>query len=1064
MKTFTLLLNLFFFLTSLGAYSLNLTKEEKEWIKNHKTVNVGADFRWPPFEFANIDKKHSGLASEYIKLISHKTGLDFNVTTDIWANVLKDVKTDKYDMLSCVIKTEDRSKYLNFTQPYLSIPSVIVVNNGFKKEIESIKDLLGLKVSLNKDSYTHEWIKYQYPDLDLLLSNSSKESIEMVSLGKADAYIGNISVVNYVKNKYLLNNLKILNIAEGYDTHISMAADKDKPILLGILQKALASITPKEHAKLRSRWENINNEHQNINFTKKELAWIKTHQLIKYTGDPDWLPFEGVSETNEHIGIAAEYVKFIKRYSGIEFKYTPADSWDDAIDKIMNKDVSMIIETTDSKLNLKYTKPFISNSIVIIMDEKTPYIESLDLIEDKKIAVIKNYGYVPRLKQNYPDINFYEVENINEGLSAVSTGKYDALLCTFALGSYSISEMGIHNIKIVGKTNISTSVGFGVVNEEKILVDIINKILGHIDSKTKHDILMKWTYQKYVEKIDYTLIWQVGGILLLILIVSFFWNAKLSKLNQQLKEQKKTFEDIYNEAADAIILLDNHKIIDCNKSALVMLGYHSKDELLTRSPQDISPKKQADGVTSSEKSTIFSQKALDEGSYHFEWLLKRFNAQIFWADVALTKIKIDKKDIIHARIIDIQKQKESEEKILSAKLEAEDAKEKALQASKAKSAFLSNMSHEIRTPMNSILGFAELLNEEVEDKRLKSFIKTILSSGQTLLFLINDILDLSKIESGKMEIVKSKVALKNLLEEIYDIFKLQAQKKSLQFELIIDKNIPKALLLDDVRLKEVFINLIGNAIKFTDHGYVKIITKVTEVYEHKSKIDISIDIKDSGIGIDATNINKIFEDFEQSQNQDIKKYGGTGLGLAISKKLIELMDGELKVESEPLKGSCFSVKLKNIDIATLGAEDKIYNEDTDYAQIKFNEAVILIVDDIKENRELIKASFFNSQISVIEAKNGQEAITMAKEHKPDLILMDIRMPVMDGYSATRAIKEFSDIPIIALTASIMQDELKKIQIERFNGYLRKPVSKAELFKEISRYIDYEKTVLESFHT
>ena len=314
---------------------------------------------------------------------------------------------------------------------------------------------------------------------------------------------------------------------------------------------------------------------------------------------------------------------------------------------------------------------------------------------------------------------------------------------------------------------------------------------------------------------------------------------------------------------------------------------------------------------------------------------------------------------------------------------------------------------------------------------------------------------MSKIESGKLELVKSRTNLKNIIEESIDIFKLQAEQKGLKLELTLDDNIPSAILIDQIRLKEILINLIGNALKFTENGYVKVVVIVDEVYEHTSKVDLTIIVKDSGLGISKSNQEKVFNIFEQSENQDTKKYGGTGLGLAISRKLSNLMGGSLTLKSEFGKGSNFILSLKNLDIASLNDKESENKLTVDYTSIEFSKAIVLVVDDVYENRELVKESFYSTNIEVIEADNGKKAIDIAKSQQIDLILMDIRMPVMDGYHATRLIKEFSSVPVIALTASIMQDELQKLEGERFNGYLRKPVSKEELFIEVSKYIKYK---------
>ncbi|EDZ62650.1 signal transduction histidine kinase [Sulfurimonas gotlandica GD1] len=925
------------FVTSLFSSELNLSKDEIEWIKNNPVVKFGADKGWPPFDFLDKNGNYAGLSSEYIKIIEKKSGLKIKVYPVVWADALKSAKSKEYDGLTCVVETEDRKKYLRFSDAYLNVPMVII-NRSKNSDIKSMEDLVGKSVSINKDSYVHEWLKSNHPKIKLHLTKSNEESLEAVSVGKAEAYIGNLAVATYIINKYLINNLKVITKVKGFNTSIGMAVDKDNEILFSIIQKSLKSITTQEDQEIKSRWRRVfslEEKSQLLEFSKKQQDWISRHQVIEYTGDPDWLPFEAADKDKQHIGIAAEYVKEIQKYTGITFKYVASSTWQEAISKVKDASVSMIVETIDSKLDLQYTQAFISNSIIIVMNDDSSYVENLNMIADKKIAVIKEYGYVPKLRQEYKNIVFYEVNNIQEGLSAISTGKYDALLCTFTLGSYMISEMGLHNVQIVGKTMVSADVGFGVVKEYSPLVEIINKVLNSIDKKQKHDILTKWTNQKYVEKVDYTLVWQLVGIFIFFIFGTLYWNRKLS--------------------------------------------------------------------------------------------------------------------------VEIAKRKQAQEELFEVNKKLEEAKDIAVNANKAKSDFLSNMSHEIRTPMNAILGFAELLDKRVEDKKSKSFIKTIRSSGQTLLYLINDILNLSKIESGKLELVKSRVNIQNICEETINIFKLQAKQKGLQLQLDINKEMPKAILIDSIRLSEILINLIGNAIKFTEEGYVKLVVNVDEVYEHTSKVDLTIRVEDSGIGIEKINQDKIFNIFEQTENQDVKKYGGTGLGLAISRKLSKLMGGSLEVESVLGKGSSFIIEFKSIDIASVSDEEHVRESEEIEENIKFEKSVVLVVDDVQENRDLVRESLVEAGVEILEAVNGKEAIEVFNRKDIDLILMDIRMPIMDGYTATKLIKASSSVPIVALTASIMQDELKKLEDERFDGYLRKPVSKKALYKEISKFLDFKST-------
>jgi len=251
----------------------------------------------------------------------------------------------------------------------------------------------------------------------------------------------------------------------------------------------------------------------------------------------------------------------------------------------------------------------------------------------------------------------------------------------------------------------------------------------------------------------------------------------------------------------------------------------------------------------------------------------------------------------------------------------ENATLRAENANKAKSEFLANMSHEIRTPMNAIIGFTELLNEQISEPRLKSYVKTIHSAGNTLLTLINDILDLSKIESGKLQIKKTPTNIYNLSNELGNIFMMSVKNKTLDLIIDLEEGIPQSLLIDEIRLRQVLLNLIGNAVKFTENGYIKLSLKAFNIDVHHSKLDIEILVEDTGVGIAANQLLKIFNEFEQTEGQDNRKFGGTGLGLSISKRLCEMMDGKISVTSEEGKGSTFKVHLYSIDISSVMSEN-----------------------------------------------------------------------------------------------------------------------------------------------
>ncbi len=380
------------------------------------------------------------------------------------------------------------------------------------------------------------------------------------------------------------------------------------------------------------------------------------------------------------------------------------------------------------------------------------------------------------------------------------------------------------------------------------------------------------------------------------------------------------------------------------------------------------------------------------------------------------------------------------------------AKENAEKANHAKSEFLANMSHEIRTPMNAILGFSELLLKRIEDSQNKKHLRTIISSGNTLLALINDILDLSKIEADKLELHFKSVDIEKLLSEIKYIFTPKLEEKKIDFIITCVENFPGNLMLDEIRFRQILLNLAGNAIKFTHSGFVKI--KISYEMLDLNKINLIIDVEDTGIGISPENKSIIFDAFYQQSWQTTKDYGGTGLGLTITKKLIKKMNGEISVKSELNKGSIFTLKFFGVEVINR-PEKNIEATNNELLEIFFEPTSLLVVDDVDYNRELIKEYLKNSNINILEASNSDETLRILKESKPGLILMDIRIPIINGKDLTEKIKRenLAVCPILAFTASAMlgKDSEKN---DIFDGYITKPVNYDELVNELKRFLPY----------
>lgn len=531
----------------------------------------------------------------------------------------------------------------------------------------------------------------------------------------------------------------------------------------------------------------------------------------------------------------------------------------------------------------------------------------------------------------------------------------------------------------------------------------------------------------------------------------------LKNSNQRLDDSNKTLE----------VILDNitRRVYWKNLDGLIIGGNRvfAGDVGLT-DPEELKEKRESDLWKRKEVADLFEQMTAEiskttEPKIEITKPIIDNSGALKWLTIDCTPLTKsgDKITSILFTYKDVTAQKQAEDALRNSKCEAENARDIAEKTNQVMNLFIANMSHDIRTPMHNILGYVDLLEKLLKGEQEKNYISVIKSNSNLLLQLLNSILDLSKIRAGKLELINEPVDIRATFADVNRSFLIRVDEKNLDFNLIIDHVFPQFIYLDGARLRQVLMNLVGNAVKFTESGQVTLAVKLCSTREEDSTIDFTIIVKDTGRGIEPGKIKEIFEPFAQENGSISYNYGGSGLGLSISKGLVELMGGTIRVESEPGKGSLFRIDFKNVETKVKETESAEKQPLADIDSIIFKKKTILVVEDNHQSREFLRQYLEAYTLEVIEAEDGKQGVEYAKKYHPDLIIMDMKMPVMSGFEAVKTIKadeELKAIPIIALTAHALKEEEEEIMTIGCNDFLRKPASRSQLVMKLTKHLPY----------
>jgi len=535
-----------------------------------------------------------------------------------------------------------------------------------------------------------------------------------------------------------------------------------------------------------------------------------------------------------------------------------------------------------------------------------------------------------------------------------------------------------------------------------------------------------------------------------------------AELNKEIKERNNAEKKLLrirkamDSSSEGVILFcDKGYYLYSNKAAEKILGYQPEN--------DVSSTPELNTFFEASTFSLMVVNRTTNESFKEQIVYKHEAGYSLLLDVSLDPVNDNDNNRVGwvVRYTDITEEKKMVMELKRAHLKAEQSREEAERAAMAKSVFFASMNHEVRTPLNAILGFTDLLKGEVSSDKGEKYLQSITLGGRRLLHLLNDIFDLSRIDAGKVKLNPKPICIRELLRYTEQSLKSQVEGKGLDFMVHVEQEVPAELFLDEERLRQVLYIVSGSAVKYTAKGFVRLSAAVEN--KGSETLDLYIYIEDTGVGITEDDLNEMLNTFEHPAERTAGLHGGSGsgLGLTISHKLVDIMNGSLTVQKKQDRGSIYTVQLRDIKFSDSEVVTRVVKQHKQYKQQvgQDTDITILIADDVLLNRELIKGFLAESNYSIIEAEHGREAVELARIHHPDVILLDMKMPVMDGYQAAAILKEdeqLQAIPVIAITASVMQDYQEKIYGAGCNGFIRKPIARKSLLDELERFIGKKK--------
>ena len=1030
----------------LDHHELALEDEDWHWLRHKLELKIGAVAQESaPFSVSYNDGRYEGITADISALLGQLLGVRIK---------LLPFQTHEEALQALQAGTIDFMGSYNSGHPDASIRHTRPFAEGrlalFKRSDElrtPPRDLAGLRVAVPEQHAAE--LRAHFPLARLVVQPSHENAIAAAAFGQADLYVDDVLSAYFQINRSYYGFLRFERFADHPKGDYGFALKGNNERLQRILDQSIEAIGQEKLTVLSRRWvgSGFLPTDERIPLTAQEARWIERNPVLRLVINDDLAPVAFFDANGVFSGVAAELLEVISQRTGLQFQVTARNGgYPEQIETLRQSEADLAIMTASAQREekLRFTRPFLASPFVLITQaDKTGKAKSPGNLAGKRLAIPTGHVMLQQVRELYPDTELIETQTALDSLNKVYSGDADATVMSLPTSRYYIVRLFQNRLAIAELIHTSQkTANFALRREDSELQSILDKALLSLPADDLNAMANHWRSPPGMSGEtwrDYTIVIAEivtgASLLLLLSLIWGFYLQRRVRVEKTLNDQLRFIETLTENMPPVLYIRDiDGAMLSCNRSYLRSVGLNA-EQVLNKTVREL-PEAHFAAEPGLHQRYL---QAITDGQTLTSEEIVRLQGKEVWIEHWIQPFQ-DSHGVTKGVIcgwLDITKHRHLVQ-------ELKEAKNLADEASRAKTTFLATMSHEIRTPMNAVISILELeLKRANSDQIERSSIEIAYSSAKSLLELIGDILDIARIESGRLSLSPKRANLRELVESVARVFEGLARQKCLNLVLEIDSSINGDVLVDGMRFKQVLSNLVSNAIKFTESGFIKV-TIGADLLEN-SALKVKLSVEDTGIGISPANQQRLFQPFSQVE-RNVQHTEGTGLGLVICRSLCEMMGGHISLSSALGQGTRVDVELLLQALERMEAPERPPLPKTR----PMYRLQILIVDDHAVNRQVLQQQLSFLGHDVVEAENGLDALNIWRERGFDMIITDYHMPIMNGAELARAIRRYErdnispSVMIIGLTADAQPEEVERCVQAGMNDCLVKPIGLDEL--------------------